>query len=53
MSKSISILIPIYNGVEYLDQSLSSIIRQTYKDWEVIIGINGVSSNSIVEEKAM
>lgn len=53
MSKAISILIPIYNGVEYLDQSLSSVIRQTYKNWEVIIGINGVSPDSIVEEKAI
>lgn len=53
MSKSISILIPIYNGIEYLEQSLSSVIRQTYPNWEVIIGINGVSSNSIVHEKAI
>lgn len=53
MSKPISILIPIYNGVEYLDQSLSSVIRQTYKNWEVIIGINGVSPDSIVKEKAI
>lgn len=52
MSKAISILIPIYNGVEFLDQSLSSVIRQTHKTWEVLIGINGVSPNSIIEEKA-
>lgn len=53
MSKAISILIPVYNGIEFLNQSLSSVIRQTYKDWEVIIGINGVSPNSIVHEKAI
>lgn len=53
MSKAISVLIPIFNGVEFLDQSLSSVIRQTYKTWEVLIGINGVSPNSIIEEKAI
>lgn len=39
--KFISILIPLYNGIEYLDESLKSIIDQTYKNWEIIIGING------------
>lgn len=53
MSKAITILIPIYNGIEFLDQSLSSVIRQTYKNWEVIIGINGHPPNSIVEKKAI
>jgi teichuronic acid biosynthesis glycosyltransferase TuaG len=45
----ISILIPIYNGVEFLNESLSSVLNQTYSDWEVIIGINGHSKNSDVE----
>lgn len=48
----ISILIPIYNGVHYLDQSLPSVLMQTYKDWEVIIGINGHPPNSDIEKKA-
>ena len=38
---SVSILIPFYNGIEYLDEAIDSIINQTYKDFEVIIGING------------
>ena len=36
----ISILIPIYNGIEFLEECLSTIRRQTYKDWEVILLIN-------------
>lgn len=50
-NKNISILIPLYNGVEFLNESLTSIINQTYIHWEVIIGINGHSleSNIIVE----
>ncbi len=37
----ISILMPIYNGIEFIDESVSSIINQTIGDWELIIGING------------
>ena len=42
----ISILIPIYNGVEYLEESIRSVIEQTYENWEIIIGINGHTPES-------
>ena len=48
----ISILIPLYNGIEFLEQSLNSVINQTYNEWEVIIGINGHQFNSLIEQKA-
>lgn len=48
----ISVLIPLYNGVEYLEQSLSSVINQTYKKWEVIIGINGYPEGSDIQKSA-
>ncbi len=32
---------PIYNGIEYINESVMSILRQKYKNWELIIGING------------
>jgi len=41
-----SILIPIYNGVEYLEESITSVCQQTISDWEVIIGINGYEPGS-------
>ena len=44
----ISILIPIYNGVEFICESVSSILRQTYGEWELIIGINGHPKDSSV-----
>ena len=48
----ISILMPIYNGIEFIKQSVNSIKNQTYKDWELIIGINGHEPNSEVYNKA-
>lgn len=44
----ISILIPIYNGVEYINDSVTSVLDQTYDDWELIIAVNGHPENSEV-----
>jgi glycosyltransferase involved in cell wall biosynthesis len=42
----ISILMPIYNGIEFINESVTSILDQTYDQWELIIGINGHPENS-------
>jgi len=42
----ISILMPIYNGIEFIDESVSSVIEQQMTEWELIIAINGLPSNS-------
>lgn len=44
----ISILIPIYNGIEFIEESVSSVLNQTYDKWELLIGVNGHSQNSEV-----
>lgn len=47
----ISILMPIYNGVEYLRESLSSVVGQTFDQWELLIGINGYQPGSEVWQR--
>lgn len=37
----VSVIIPLYNGVEYLEECVRSVIAQTFTDWEILIGING------------
>lgn len=37
----VSILVPIYNGIEYLPECILSILNQTYTNYEVLIGVNG------------
>jgi glycosyltransferase involved in cell wall biosynthesis len=44
----ISILMPIYNGVEFIKESVPSILAQTNPSWELLIGINGYPENSHV-----
>ena len=49
----ITVFIPLYNGVEFLKESLSSVVHQTYGKWEVIVGVNGHDIGSDVEKKAI
>ncbi len=44
----ITILMPIYNGIEFINESINSIKNQTFHKWELIIGINGHEQNSKV-----
>ena len=47
-----SILIPVYNGIEFIEESVGSVLHQTFSDWEVIIGVNGHPENSPVYQIA-
>ena len=42
----ISILMNCYNSDEYLKESIDSVIKQTYKDWEIIFWDNQSTDNS-------
>lgn len=48
----ITILMPIYNGIEFIEDSVNSVLNQTHTKWELIIGINGHPQNSYVYNKA-
>ena len=47
-----SILIPLYNGIEFIEESVGSVLYQTFTDWELIIGVNGHPENSPVYQIA-
>ncbi len=42
----ISIIVPCYNQVEYLDECLQSVLDQTYRNWECIIVNDGSPDNT-------
>ena len=44
---SVDIILPNYNSAPYLSETIDSIIRQTFKDWKLII----VDGNSNIETK--
>lgn len=37
MNEIVSVIMPMYNSAEFLDESIESVLLQTYKDWELII----------------
>lgn len=42
----ISILLPVYNGERFLYESISSVLNQTFKDFELLVGFNGTNDTS-------
>ena len=47
----VSIIIANYNNAKYLDQCINSILKQTYKNFEIIVVDDGSSDNSIKKLK--
>lgn len=46
-SNKISVIVPIYNSEEYLNQCIRSIVNQTYKNLEIILVNDGSTDNSL------
>lgn len=42
----VSIIVPCYNQAQYLDESLQSVLEQTYTNWECIIINDGSEDNT-------
>lgn len=47
MSSLVSIVVPIYNAVQYLDRCIRSVVDQTYTDLEIILVDDGSKDNSL------
>ena len=42
----LSVIVPIYNAEQYLEECLDSIMQQTFKDYEVILVNDGATDRS-------
>jgi glycosyltransferase involved in cell wall biosynthesis len=50
---TITILTALYNGIEFLEETVNSVLAQTYTDWIMFIGVNGHgSTGGAVAERA-
>lgn len=43
----VSVIVPVYNGEKYLRRCLDSIVKQTYKELEIILVNDGSKDNSL------
>lgn len=37
----LSIIVRLYNGIEYLEETLQSVVAQTFSNWNLCVGVNG------------
>ncbi len=41
MTPTVSVCIPTYNGEEFIERTLESVLAQHYKDFEIVLGDDG------------
>lgn len=47
MSELISIIVPVYNSEKYLDNCINSILKQSYKYFELLLINDGSTDRSL------
>lgn len=48
LDKKVSIIIPVYNVQEYIEECMESVIRQTYQNLEIIVVDDGSKDDSLM-----
>jgi len=46
-AKSVTVIIPVYNGAEFLEETLGSVVNQSFTDWNCLIINDGSTDNSL------
>ena len=47
MSDLVTVITPMYNSGKYIEETLNSVISQTYENWELFIIDDGSSDNCV------
>lgn len=47
MDELVSVIVPVYHAEEYIHQTLESVLQQTYKNWELLLVVDGEQDPTI------
>lgn len=47
MQDKVSVIIPVYNAQNYIEQTINSVLAQDYENWELLLVENGSSDDSV------
>ncbi len=52
MEEKVSIIVPVYNAANYIEQTIQSILAQDYGNWELLLVENGSTDESVTKIQA-
>lgn len=52
MREKVSIIVPVYNAANYIEQTIQSVLAQDYANWELLLVENGSTDDSVARIKA-
>lgn len=47
MPPAVTVVVPVYNGERFLDETIRSVLAQTYEDWELLVVDDGSTDGSV------
>lgn len=47
MEEKVSIIVPVYNAEKYIAETIRSVLKQDYSNWELLLVENGSTDNSL------
>lgn len=51
MQEKVSIIVPVYNAENYIEQTIQSVLAQDYENWELLLAENGSTDRSVEKIK--
>lgn len=49
MQEKVSIIVPVYNAANYIEQTIQSVLAQDYENWELLLVENGSTDDSVAK----
>ena len=47
MNETVSIIVPVYNAENYIEETMRHVAAQTYRDWELLLVVDGSKDRSL------